>query len=49
MIFIKKVPEKKESFIPEYLYIEEYPLQPLQNTKEETDEDNRGVIVIELF
>jgi hypothetical protein len=42
---------REPEFEPEYLYIEEYPLEPLpkdDNKRQESEEENRGVVVIDL-
>jgi len=50
MFIIVEVPRKKDQFIQEQLYIEEYPCSLPKESKEQTeDEENRGVFIIELL
>lgn len=46
--------ERTKEYKPKYLYIEDYPLTAdeidrLKTKKEEKDDDNRGIIIIEIL
>lgn len=45
------IPEKKsENVVYEHLYIEEYiPSKPKQKMAQDEDDDNRGIIIIDLM
>lgn len=45
--------KKPETFVPQYLYLELYPIKPKQNENQKLDEEKedeeRGVVVIDIF
>lgn len=40
---------KKENFVQEYLYIEDYVPYNVEAQEQEKDDNDRGVIVIDIF